>query len=65
MPPPNYNKLVKTLGLKTITGKELESLCKMGNKKMRASMLEDLAAKEKAFKKAKDLEKALQDLMLF
>ena len=65
MPTPDYNKLVKTLGLNTITGKELKSLCKMGNKKMRASMLEDLAAKEKKFQKGKDLEKALQDLMLF
>lgn len=64
MATPNYDKLVKTLGLKTITGTELKSLCKMKSK-MRESMLEDLAKKEKAFKKAKDLEKALQDLMLF
>ncbi|MGY8747938.1 MAG: hypothetical protein ACKVHR_07770 [Pirellulales bacterium] len=54
----DFNKVVKLLGLKTITGKELESLCKMKSK-LRKPMLKDLAKKEKAFQNLEDLEKAL------
>ena len=60
----DYNKAVKLQGLKTITGKELESLCKMKKKDLKKAMLEDLVKKEKAFKKAADLLAALEKMGL-
>lgn len=56
-------KIVKLLGLKTITGEELDSLMKMSNKKMKANLLKDLAKKEKSKQNDDEMIKAILELM--